>query len=115
MLVHVAVKHPHSHVVRNHIRCDELCGEQRENVSPMPPNRNHVSMPVRRMDIDLPAHGHHIPPHVLSALHHQHWQIAKHITVNAGPEIRSCKADPSTVKVSINVAESEVTSVDRIW
>ena len=69
VFVDVAVEHPHTNIVRNHVCGNELRWQQRKDVRAVTFDRNHISVPVRCMDIDFAPQGHHIPPYVLSALH----------------------------------------------
>ncbi len=50
VFVNVAVEHPRANVVENHIRGDELCGQEGKNIRAVAVDRDHVASPQPPID-----------------------------------------------------------------
>src|SRR5262249_33169806 len=107
VFVYMAVKHPVSDPVGNHIGSHELCRQQRKNIRPVPIDSDDVPVPVRCVDVHCATQSHHVPPHVFTAFHCYRWQVGKHVAVHRSPEVCSREAMPSAVKVAINICGNE--------
>src|SRR5215467_9681389 len=73
VLVDVTVEHPRPDSVRNHVGSHKLSRPNREDVRVVLIECNYVSVPVRRVVVDLAPHSHHVPAHLFAAFHRRHW------------------------------------------
>lgn len=92
VLVDVAVVHPCTRVVGNHVYGLHLCGVNGDHVGTVPTVHHYVAMPVGSVDVADLSDGDRIPSHPLALLHDSDGHVREHEAVDGRAKIRSRKA-----------------------
>lgn len=83
MLINLARYQPPAGVPRSHLRCDECCWEQTDDICPLVSVSERVAIEIRSVDIYLASHAKQVPGHGSVSTHLQAGEIAINITVNS--------------------------------
>src|SRR5215469_7438347 len=97
MIVDMAVEHPRSGHIGNHVGCDELCRpDSGQHVHVLSANAYQVAMPMWGVEVESVAHRHQIPADMLTFAHGHYRAITEHITVDRGVDVadRKTAAEP---------------------
>src|SRR5438105_15458833 len=80
----VAVEQPGACVVGDHVGDDHGGGQQRHDVGAHPVEGDSVAVPVGSGEVDLAAHTHEVPAHVLAVAHAAPGEVPEDVAVAGG-------------------------------
>ena len=82
VIFHMAMKHPGSGIVGEHINRHHAARKKFDHVGVSPSVGNGFAVPMRSVQVDLISHSQQVPAHFLSLLHGQAGEIAEDETVD---------------------------------
>ena len=108
MALHVAVVHPCTDIVGNHVCGYHLRRREQNDVCAISIYGHHVSMPVRSVKVEAIAQADQIPPHMVALAHGHHRHIAVKITIDSQTNVRGNETAPDNGKIAICIAWASV-------
>src|SRR5271157_689087 len=101
VFVDVAVIHPGTRVVGDHVGGLHLRLRQRHDICPMPAIRDNVSMPMRSVPVHCSTERDEIPAYPFSFFHRHQRAIGIHVSVDGGTQVFAAESTPDERERSV--------------